>query len=102
MNAHRERLDRQREQRREEARLKRVRCNAIRPLREMLADTHFCVRLPHVSTGTVLLELGYPGGWSRQIAWADCTDRALVARLQLELIEEADAWLDRVSGEVVS
>jgi hypothetical protein len=79
--------------------LKRERREAIRPLRQMLDRTHFGIRLADPSTRLVLITLD---SWSRRIAWADCGNRAVVAKLQQELIAEADGWLSRASDDVVS
>ena len=91
-------LDALRERRQEEKRLQPIRREAIRPLRKMLDGTGFGVRLPDVTIGRVYIVLE---SWSRVIAWGDCGDRRIVARLQFELLEDAEEWLARAYDGVV-
>ena len=93
-------LDRLRERRQQEKTLKSIRREAIRPLRAMLADTSFGLRLPDVSTGVALITL--LDCWSRRIAWEDCGDRRLVATLQRELLDDVERWLTDARDGVVT
>lgn len=87
-----------RAEREEESRLKIERREAIRPLRKMLEPSMFGIRLPLVTTRQVLIMYGSD---SRSIAWEDCSDRALVGDLQVELLNSAQNWLDRAWDGVV-
>lgn len=77
-------------ERRAEKRLKLERREAIRPLREMLEDTAFGIRLPWVGTRKVAVTFG---SQSRAIAWADCSNRAIVAGLQRDMLGDAEDWI---------
>lgn len=82
-----------------ERQLKLQRRKAVRPLREMLNGTYFGVRLPWIGTRTVLITLG--DCWTREIAWEDCADREVVARLQRELVGDVEAWVAEAAGGAV-
>lgn len=85
--------------RREEKVLKIERREAIRPLRDMLEETQFSVRLPWVGSRKVLIMWGTH---SRSIAWEDCADRSVVGRLQTEILEDAEVWLSAAWRGVVT
>lgn len=80
----------QREERLAENRLKLERREAIRPLREMLEDTAFGIRLPWVGTRKAAVTFG---SQSRAIAWEDCSNREIVAELQRDMLGDAEDWI---------
>ena len=86
-------------ERREERRLKLERREAIRPLREMLENTVFGIRLPWIESRKVLVIYG---SQSRSIAWEDCADKALVAELQRDMLGDAEDWLASAWEDVVT